>query len=360
VPVGLIVSAVGGTIAEKWISPEAFAADRELWRGEAFLRSTGTTTGNVIDQMTKRSQHYNGMIAPLARFPIRGAIWYQGESNAGIAHEYRTLMTGLIADWRRAWGLGDFPFYYVQIAPYNYGGGDGPPLLRQMQLDTLAVANTGMAVTSDVGDPSNIHPARKQPVGRRLALWALANTYGRDLVYSGPRYESMTVEGDAIRINFRHSAGLKTSDGQAPDWFTIAGADRNFVTATAAIEGETVVVRAAAVPHPVAVRLGWAHVADQNLRNGADLPASPFRTDTWPTAFEARDDAVPALDADGDGLSDPDEEYVYGTDKLLADTDGDGYDDGAEVRQHRTNPLDAADHPLNRNAVHGALWPAFE
>lgn len=226
---------------------------------------------------------FNGMIAPLAPFGLRGVIWYQGEANRGAAAEYRTLFPALIADWRRHWGQGDFPFYFVQIAPFRYDGDTGESAaLRDAQRSALAVANTGMVVTTDIGDLDDIHPANKQDVGRRLALWALAKTYGRsDLVFSGPLYESMRVEGATVRVRFEHaSKGLIARNGPLTH-FQIAGADRVFVAATAEIDGADVVVSSARVSQPVAVRFAWSTDAVPNLFNSAGLPAAPFRTDDW-------------------------------------------------------------------------------
>ena len=226
---------------------------------------------------------YNGMIAPVIPYGIAGAIWYQGESNRGRAYQYRKLFPTMIRNWREDWGQGDFPFYYVQIAPYNYG--DHHAELEEAQTLTLSTPNTGMVVTTDIGNPDNIHPANKQEVGRRLALWALAQTYGRgDIIYSGPLYRAMQIEEEAsaIRLSFDHTAGRLRSVGGPLTHFTIAGEDGAFVPATAVIEGETVVVSSPEVASPVAVRFGWESTAEPNLFNEAGLPASPFRTDDWP------------------------------------------------------------------------------
>lgn len=227
----------------------------------------------------------NGMIEPLIPFAIRGAIWYQGESNRPRAKQYQRLFPALIADWRHRWGRGDFPFYYVQIAPYRYGEDKGEAAeLREAQLMTLGVPNTGMVVTMDIGNPDDIHPSNKQEVGRRLSLWALAKTYGREnLVYSGPVFKAMKTEGDKIRLTFNYAAGgLKTRDGAPPTCFTIAGPDRQFHAATAKIEGDTVVVSCPQVAAPLAVRYAWGAADQPNLCNQAGLPASSFRTDDWP------------------------------------------------------------------------------
>ena len=228
---------------------------------------------------------YNGMIAPLVPYGIRGAIWYQGEANRPRPRQYRTLFPRMIRDWRQRWGRGDFPFYYVQIAPFGYARDTGQAAeLREAQMMALATPNTGMAVTMDIGNPRNIHPKNKQDVGKRLALWALANTYGRDgIVYSGPLYKSMKVEGDKIRLFFEHVGGGLTSGGKELTHFSIAGEDRRFCHAKAKIDGDTVVVwSAAVVPKPVAVRYAWGAADQPTLANQEGLPASSFRTDGWP------------------------------------------------------------------------------
>lgn len=225
---------------------------------------------------------YNGMIEPLTPMAIRGAIWYQGESNRDRAFQYRTLFPGMIKDWRARFGSGDFPFYFVQIAPFGYGNDKGEAAeLREAQMMTLSLPNTGMAVTMDIGNPADIHPTNKQDVGRRLALWALAKNYGQAVEYSGPLYKSMKVDGSNVRLTFDHAAGL-TSGDKPPSHFTIAGEDRKFVPATAVVVGETVLVASKSVSHPVAVRFAWGAADEPNLKNKAGLPASSFRTDDWP------------------------------------------------------------------------------
>jgi sialate O-acetylesterase len=226
---------------------------------------------------------YNGMIAPIAPFGIRGAIWYQGESNRGRADQYARLLPAMIADWRRTWGEGEFPFYYVQIAPYHYGDQHNETaLLREAQLKILATPNTGMAVTMDIGNPADIHPANKQDVGRRLALWALSRTYERPgIECSGPLFAGMTRDGNSVRIAFSHATGLN-SRGESIKGFQIAGADKVFVGASSRIDGDAVVVWSDAVGAPAAVRYGWGEDIQPNLFNGVNLPAAPFRTDDWP------------------------------------------------------------------------------
>lgn len=269
VPIGLIDTTWGGTPAEFWTSRKVLEADpalKPLAQGES-------------------SCLYNGMIAPILPYAIRGAIWYQGESNAGRAFQYRTLFPAMIANWRADWGQGDFPFGFVQLAPFRYN--ESNPInwaeLCEAQRMTLdASPNTGMAVTTDIGDVKDIHPKNKQELGRRLALWALAKVYGKDIVYSGPIYKSMTVEGNKIRLQFDHvGGGLIASDGKPLVDFTIAGADQKFVPAVATIDGNSIVVSSDQVAQPVAVRYAWHDDTQPNFANKEGLPASPFRTDTW-------------------------------------------------------------------------------
>jgi sialate O-acetylesterase len=216
------------------------------------------------------------MIAPIVPYGMKGVIWYQGESNAGNSKQYQTLFPAMIADWRAKWKLGDFPFLYVQIAPFQ----GQPPEIREAQFLTLAkVKNTAMAVTTDVGDAKDIHPRKKEPVGQRLALAARALTYGEEIEYSGPLYDSMLSQNGKAAIRFKHvGGGLIAKDGELKG-FTIAGEDGKFVPAQAKIEGSSVVVSAEGVTDPKAVRYGWANVPDVNLFNKEGLPASPFRTD---------------------------------------------------------------------------------
>jgi sialate O-acetylesterase len=219
---------------------------------------------------------YNGMITPLLPYAIRGVVWYQGESNVRREQQYRTLFPTLIADWRRAWGEGEFPFLFVQIAPHR----DMTPELREAQLLSWQhTPNTAMTVTMDCGDANDIHPAHKQPVGARLALAARALAYGERLEYSGPVFDSMQTKGGRATLQFTHLGGGLLAKAGPLKGFTIAGSDKVFHPAQAKIRGKTVVVTSAAVPEPVAVRYGWANVPEGNLFNKADLPASPFRTD---------------------------------------------------------------------------------
>ena len=226
------------------------------------------------------------MIAPLQPYAIKGVIWYQGESNAGAAYQYRTLFPAMIKDWRARWGEGDFPFLFVQLAPFAPNGEQPDPAwarLRDAQLETTRkVKDTAMAVITDVGEKTDIHPKKKEPVGHRLALAAEAIAYGKKVEYSGPAFEKMTVDGNKAVLSFTHlGGGLEAKDGPLTG-FTVAGEDKVFHPAEAEIKYGTVVVTSKDVAKPVAVRYGWANNPVVNLWNKAGLPASPFRTDDWP------------------------------------------------------------------------------
>jgi sialate O-acetylesterase len=242
---------------------------------------------SVIPARDVPASLFNGMIAPLIPFAIRGAVWYQGESNGSRPNEYRQLLTAMITDWRNRWGQGDFPFLIQQLV--NNGA---PPtdanqpanwaFLREAQLQVAdGMPNIGISAGPDLGDRYTIHPTNKQEVGRRLALVALEKCYGRAMESSGPRYAGMAIVGNAIRVRFAHAAGLASKDGPLLR-FSIAGSDRMFAWAEAHIDGDAVVVSAPHILQPVAVRYAWAeNPAGCNLINGAGLPASPFRTDSW-------------------------------------------------------------------------------
>lgn len=225
---------------------------------------------------------FNGMIHPLLNYPIKGALWYQGEANVGRAFQYRTLFPAMIQDWRKNW-KSEFPFYFVQIAPFNGYGSAAAAELREAQNEALKLKRTGVVVVTDVtGNLDDIHPQDKRTVGHRLALWALAKDYGvPGVTYSGPLYKSMKVEGNKIRLFFNYASGLYGTYPELAD-FQIAGSDKVFRKASARIEGETVVVTSGEVQAPVAVRMGWSTSPQPSLFNGAKLPASPFRTDNWP------------------------------------------------------------------------------
>ena len=235
---------------------------------------------------------FNGMIAPIIPFGIKGAIWYQGEGNASEAELYRTLFPAMVYDWRNRWGLGNFPVYFVQLSSFGESlaepGESNWAAFREIQLMLQnIVPNSGMAVTVDIGNAQNIHPLTKEEVGRRLSLVALAITYNHPIAYSGPMYERMEIEGDKIRLHFTHvGAGLVAKGGESLKRFAIAGANRKFVWGEAKIEGKTVTVSSSTVSHPVAVRYAWDINPDGcNLFNVAGLPASPFRTDDWKLEF---------------------------------------------------------------------------
>jgi sialate O-acetylesterase len=251
------------------------------------------------DEPTSPTVLWNGEIAPLAGWPIAGVIWYQGESNVGRATQYRALFTAMIRAWRSAWQVPALPFLFVQLPNFEPPAVDGPahssqpkPMLgesawaelREAQAQALREPRTAMVVALDIGESGDIHPRNKREVGRRLALAALRLVYRRDLVASGPVLASAAREGAAMRVRFQSVAsGLDTSDGGPPQGFLIAGADRVWHRANARIEVDTVVVSSPEVPAPVAVRYGWANDPPNTLRNQADLPAAPFRTDDWPT-----------------------------------------------------------------------------
>lgn len=236
---------------------------------------------------------YDGMVVPIEPYRIRGVIWYQGEGNGWRGYQYKSLLPALIHTWRAAWGEGDFPFLIVELPNYGTSPELGNSLwaeLREAQfLTSKTVPNTGLIVAIDVGDPKNLHPPRKQPVGHRLALWALGTTYGKKVSYSGPLYQSMKAEGSDVRIGFRLFGSQLAARGGVLKGFSIAGTDRKFHWADAHIDGDTVIVSSPNVPDPVAVRYDWANSPDGNLYNAEGLPASPFRTDDWPgETYDAR------------------------------------------------------------------------
>ncbi|NLR58384.1 hypothetical protein HGH93_09760 [Chitinophaga polysaccharea] len=232
---------------------------------------------------------YNAMIHPILPFAIKGAIWYQGETNAGRAYQYRKAFPLMITDWRRLWNQGDFPFYFVQLASFNANNGNSQKgsdwaELREAQTLTLQLPNTGMAVITDVGDPKDIHPRNKQDVGKRLAAVALHNTYGQNIVYSGPVFQSMQINGNKAQLSFTSiGSGLVVKDKYGYiRGFEIAGADQQFHYAKAYVNGDKVIVSCDEVTTPVAVRYGWADDnIEDNLFNKEGFPAAPFRTDNW-------------------------------------------------------------------------------
>ncbi len=325
VPVGLIHSSWGGSIAEAWTRIEALRADPVLRpivdnldklkadypkAKEEFARQTaeanqarkeGRTVPFILPprgpgERDWPSGLWNAMIATMVPYGIKGVIWYQGESNSVRAWQYRRLFPAMIKDWRKAWGQGNFPFVFVQIANWRThtipveGTWGSWPELREAQLMTLSsTGNTAMAVAIDIGDSTDIHPNNKWDVGRRLALGALKTAYGRKIAHSGPIYKSMKRKGNAVRLRFDHIGEyLKTTEGQPLSGFMIAGDDREFFPAGARIEGKEVVVWSGRVEKPAAVRFGWDDNPYCNLYNSAGLPASPFRTDRWPGVTDGK------------------------------------------------------------------------
>jgi sialate O-acetylesterase len=230
---------------------------------------------------------YNGMIAPLIPFAIKGAVWYQGESNAERAYQYRALLPTMIKDWRSRFGVGDFGFHIVSLANYKPvfaapRDSDWAELREAQAMAAKALPNCGIAMAIDIGEAADIHPRNKQEVGRRLALSALAITYGKKIEWSGPWHKSMKISGKGIRLTFDHAQSGLAAKGDKLTGFAIAGEDRKFVWADAVIDGKTVLVSSPAVPRPVAVRYGWDSNPTCNLFNKENLPAVPFRTDDWP------------------------------------------------------------------------------
>jgi len=305
VPVGVIDSTWGGTPAEAWTRMTALGEDAALsplfasWgrmiekHNDAVLlqkneqrlideaKAAGKPAPNIPWVPTLESwgpgMLWNGMIAPLTPMAIRGVIWYQGESNASAerAALYGSVFQTMIKDWRHVWGVGDFPFLYVQISNYKATPEDQWAVLRDQQLKTLGLKNTGMAVTIDIGNPTNILPTDKVDVGLRLARAARVLSYGEKLEDSGPIFRQATPEGATIRAWFDHAAGLTAKGGTATG-FEVAGREGKFVPATAKIEGASIVVSSPDVAQPMFVRYGWANSPDCNLFNGDGLPASPF------------------------------------------------------------------------------------
>jgi sialate O-acetylesterase len=327
VPVGLINSSWGGTPIQGWTSVTAQTAVPELaplvesfqkslaaydpkaaqeryekqlqvWKNDEAKAKDAGTRAAVARRKPRPPQDprlapgspgrlFNGMIHPLAPYAIRGAIWYQGEANAGGAKLYGLQLRTMITEWRTLWKQDAFPFLFVQLpnfmqAQQQASETAGWPLIREQFLQTLTLANTGMAVTIDIGEANDIHPKNKQDVGLRLAQWALAKTYGKAVAACGPLFKSARCDGEKIIVSFDHlGGGLAARGGDKLKGFAIAGADKKFVWAEAKIVGETVEVRGPEVKAPAAVRYAWANNPDCNLVNQAGLPASPFRTDDW-------------------------------------------------------------------------------
>jgi sialate O-acetylesterase len=314
-PIAFINSTWGGTPAEAWTKKEVLLTDPDLkvmvdrfekqradypqavkqyeaglvkWKADTSAakkqnlkspKAPAKPKGGGIDNNTP-SALYNGMIAPVIPYTIKGFIWYQGESNADRAYQYRKLFPALIKSWRADWHNADLPFYFVQISPHYTQNGE----IREAQLLTYeTVPHTGMVVTTDNGDSAQVHPRNKELVGKRLALWPLSHDYGfKNLAYSGPIYQSMKVEGSKIRVFFSEAdGGLVAKNGSLRE-FTIAGDDQVFHTAQAVIDGNSILVSSSLVNQPVAVRFAFRAIPNPNLYNTAGLPASPFRTDNWP------------------------------------------------------------------------------
>lgn len=310
VTVGVIDATWGGTVGESWVRLTALGKDASL---APIFATRGMMTDKAADAVAEEKDEerqreeakaagkpipqfpwhpplnswgpgllWNGMIAPLVPLPIRGVIWYQGESNSALArvHSYDRVMRTLIEDWRREWGIGDFPFLYVQISNFKSTPLEDWAELREQQVRTLAMRNTAMAVTIDIGNPDDVHPTDKLDVGLRLARAAGALTYGETVEYSGPMYRQAAPESGSIRVWFDHAEGLNAKSGAATG-FEVAGRDGKYVAAAATIDGTTIVVSSPEVPDPVNVRYGWANSPQCNLSNAEGLPASPFTSERY-------------------------------------------------------------------------------
>lgn len=280
VPIGIIKATLGGSPVEGWISAPALASNPAFTVvAERWEKMRPNVQGGSI--RNEPSGLYNGLIYPLEPFAIKGFVWYQGEGNAPRANEYSLLFRTMITQWRKDFRQGDLPFFFVQLPNYPEPKDTTHETwawLRENQAAALALPNTGMAVTLDIGDNNNLHPANKQEVGRRLSLIALARVYGRSVEYHGPTFASATREGAAIRVRFDHAQGLHLT-GDPSHAFLLAGADKKFVPAQAKIDGESVLVSADGLPAPESVRFEWTNAPDTILYNAENLPAAPFRTD---------------------------------------------------------------------------------
>lgn len=319
VPIGLINSSVGGTPIESWIAPELQESKPEL---KAALDAQSAATPKIdpakakadyaqalekykvakakakadgkaaprpprdpvamSERKTSYGQLFNGKVAPLVPYTLKGMLWYQGEANSADTRAplYAHQLSALVTDWRARWG-DELPFAWVQLPNFNRAG-EGWPLMRESMMKTLALPNTGMAITIDIGDAGNIHPANKQEVGRRLSLWALGTVYDKKVAAtSGPLPAGHEIKGAEFIVTLSHAEGLKTRDGAPAKAFQLAGTDKQWKPATAKIDGSRLIVSSAEVAAPVALRYAWLDNPETNLVNGADLPAAPFRTDDW-------------------------------------------------------------------------------
>jgi len=317
VPVGIINCCWSGTSIRAWMSKEMLQSDDDFKpilerykTNYADYQKLMVDRGKVIEDWKKACRQakaagkeapkeprwmppyatgcYNGMILPVSKYTMKGFIWYQGEGDTGVGYLYRKLLSTMIEGWRGLWGLDNMPFYFVQLANFQAYSSKEPfqsswAELRESQLHVLkTVKNTGMAVTIDVGDPDDVHPKNKKPVGQRLALWALKKDYKKNIPYSGPVYKSMKANGDSIVLKFDCIEKGLICKGNKLTGFAIASEDEKFVEANAEIIGDTVIISSDKVKKPIAVRYGWQDAPACNLYNSADLPASPFRTDSFP------------------------------------------------------------------------------
>lgn len=295
VPVGVIFSGIGASAVQAYVPREVLARDSLLDRAylEPYLSSPRSKEhvdgGFSFEKVTRPYLLYNAMIYPFRHLSVRGFCWYQGESNRMERESYTLATQEMVRGWRRVFEQGDLPFYYVQVAPFFYDQPDSTladyAFFREAQERVSSLANTGMVITMDVGESRNLHPINKKPVGERLAAMALNREYGySSVVYRGPQYRCLEVRGREAIVRFAPgtvSGGLKTRDGRAPAFFTMAGKDHVFYPAEARIEGDEVVVRCDKVRRPVAVRYAFTNFPVTNLENGAGWPVVPFRTDDW-------------------------------------------------------------------------------
>jgi sialate O-acetylesterase len=295
VPVGIIFSGIGASAAQAYVPQPVLAADTLLNRVylQPYLNSPKSKEvidgGFSFEKVTRPFLLYNAIIYPLRHISLRGICWYQGEANRKERDPYTKLTQALITSWRETFGQGELPFYYVQVAPYFLDKED-PTLadyafFREAQEKVSALGNTAMITTIDVGEAKNLHPFNKKPIGVRLAKTALSRTYGQlGVVWRGPQYQHMEVNGKKVIIYFEPgttAGGLRTNDGSAPSFFTIAGDDQQFYPTEATIDGDKIIVWSAKVKKPVAVRYAFTNYPVTTLHNGEGWPVIPFRTDNW-------------------------------------------------------------------------------